>query len=158
MIKSAVISPCGQFRYSLTRKWGDGKTLVFIMLNPSTADADVDDPTIRKCIGFARRMLFTGIQVVNLYAYRSRFPADIQSIGWPQGEANNDYVREAINNAKLEDGMVILAWGANARHHEHAERMLNNIKLSGVRYRALRLLADGTPAHPLMLPYSCIDE
>src|SRR5437868_12651695 len=71
---SAVISPCGKFRYRLTRQWGEGAALPFVMLNPSTADAEQDDPTIRKCVGFAKRMGYDGIEVVNLYAYRATKP------------------------------------------------------------------------------------
>src|SRR5689334_16488446 len=75
--KAASISECGRYRYSLHRWWGAGERLYFVMLNPSTADAEVDDPTIRRCMGFARTLGFDGIGVVNLYAFRATKPADL---------------------------------------------------------------------------------
>jgi len=78
MVRSAVISKCGRYRYLLTRKWGKRTDFAtFVMLNPSTADGFRDDATIRKCIGFAKRWGFDGIQVVNLFAWRSRDPLDL---------------------------------------------------------------------------------
>ena len=74
MTGTAWISECGRYRYSLTRRFADGLDLVFVMLNPSTADADKDDPTIRRCCGFADRMGFGGIIVVNLFALRAAAP------------------------------------------------------------------------------------
>ena len=79
MIKSAEISPCGLYRYSLTRKWEAWKgTVNFIMLNPSTADAQEDDPTIRRCIGFAKAWGYGGIVVTNLFAYRATNPKELK--------------------------------------------------------------------------------
>src|SRR5690349_1903454 len=74
--EGAVISPCERYRYRLWRSWGDGAGgfAVFIMCNPSTADASINDATIRKCIGFAKRWRMHGIRVVNLFALRSRDP------------------------------------------------------------------------------------
>lgn len=70
--KAASISDCGRYRYALHRWWGDGARLIFVMLNPSTADANVDDPTIRRCVGFARSLGFDGLGVFNLYYDRAR--------------------------------------------------------------------------------------
>src|SRR5689334_20041621 len=74
IVKSAVLSPCGLYRYRLTRRWGDGPALLFVMLNPSTADATEDDPTIRRCTGFAKREGMPAIEVVNLFAWRATDP------------------------------------------------------------------------------------
>ena len=84
---SAIISPCGRYRYRLDRRWGDGRTMGFIMLNPSTADAENDDPTIRRCIGFAKREGCDAIAVVNLYALRE---------GRPEGERSSRQSRGRI--------------------------------------------------------------
>ena len=76
--RSAVLSDDGKYRYQLDRKWGPGEVmLTFVMLNPSTADANEDDPTIRRCVNFAKRELFHGIRVLNLYAYRTPSPAQL---------------------------------------------------------------------------------
>ena len=74
MERTAIISPCERFRYALTRRWTDGPIALFIMLNPSDADAYIDDPTIRRCIGFAKRENCGGLRVENLFAYRSPKP------------------------------------------------------------------------------------
>ena len=89
MNRAAIISPCGQFRYWLRRQWGGDGTLLYVMLNPSTADADVDDATVRRCIRFARDHGFGAMEVVNLFAHRATKPADLRAAGFPVGP-NND--------------------------------------------------------------------
>ena len=74
--KSATLSECGLYRYDLWRTWATGPHVTFVMCNPSTADAEIDDPTIRRCIGFAQEWGFAGLVVVNLYAYRATEVSD----------------------------------------------------------------------------------
>jgi len=88
--RGAVISPCGLYRYSLTRTWSAALPLPFVMLNPSTADADIDDPTIRRCMAFARREHAGGIIVANVFAYRATSPADLWKATDPFGPWNDD--------------------------------------------------------------------
>lgn len=111
MIKSAVISECGRYRYSLHRTWDVAKLCAaFVMLNPSTADAEKDDPTIRKCIGFAERNGFGSISVHNLFAYRATKPKElIDRRGFVDivGPENDAYLA-AIPAAYP----IILAWGS----------------------------------------------
>jgi hypothetical protein len=76
MIRTALFSPCGRFRYRLGRRWAEGPTVALVLLNLSTADDEVDDPTIRRCIDFARRWGYGGLEVVNLYAHVATDPAD----------------------------------------------------------------------------------
>ena len=76
---SVIISSCGQYRYRLERKLGPGKTCLFIMLNPSTADAEIDDNTIRRCIGFTKAFGFGHLLVGNLFAFRATKPADLRN-------------------------------------------------------------------------------
>ena len=155
-LRGADVSECGQFRYLLWRSWGPGRRLLFIMLNPSTADADQDDPTIRKCMGFARRLKFDGIEVVNLFAFRATDPRDLACAGHPEGPANNEAIASAGQRCIDTNSTTVCAWGANARQFpRRTERVRTSLALAGVRLRALRLLKDGTPEHPLMLPYSC---
>ena len=150
MIAGVTLSACWTFRYRLWRQWAGGSRLVFVMLNPSTADATVDDPTIRKCIGFAKRLGYDGIEVVNLFAYRATDPADLKRAGWPVGPENDNHIRAACSRAPL----VICAWGANAVGHPRVVDVLNLLHDTGRDVCALKINRDGTPAHPLMLPYS----
>lgn len=151
MDKGAVISKCGKFRYRLWRYWGVGGVLVFIMLNPSTADALIDDATIRKCIGFARRHGFDGIEVLNLFAYRATHPADLRAAGYPRGPENDDHIRKVLKESPTE--VVFCGWGVNARKLTRPAEVLEIIRSAGKLPMALRLTADGVPCHPLMLPY-----
>lgn len=103
----AVISPCGLYRYRLYRRWAHGAPMLFVMLNPSTADATEDDPTIRRCIGFAKREGMPAIEVVNLFAYRATDPADLAKAADPVGPENTRHILEAAIAA----GRVVAAWG-----------------------------------------------
>jgi hypothetical protein len=151
----AILSPCGRFRYQLWRYWGDrGRPLVFIMLNPSTADAHANDPTIRKCIGFAKRLGYDGIEVFNLFAYRATAPADLVRAGYPVGIQNDLYLHYAAVLCATHKSPAVCAWGANARGLSRAFDVREILLANGAELGALRILADGTPAHPLMLPYS----
>lgn len=157
MNSSATISECGRYRYRLWRRWdSELRPVVFVMLNPSTADADIDDPTIRKCIGFAKRLGFGGIEVVNLFGFRATKPADLWRATDPCGPDNRKHLGIVASAAGECDTPVICAWGAHARKApKHAESIRQLLIEKGCRPMALRLLNDGTPEHPLMLPYSC---
>lgn len=153
MNKSAVVSDCGQFRYILRRLWNPSlPALGFVMLNPSTADADKDDPTIRKCIGFAERLGFGAIVVTNLFAYRATQPADLKKAGYPRGEECDWWIEKAVR----ESNFTVCAWGSNARGLNRPTEVLKIIQgVWGVAPRTLALTDDGIPRHPLMLPYTC---
>lgn len=157
MKKSAELSSCGQFRFSLSREWDSTlHTLPFIMLNPSTADAMTDDPTIRKCIGFAERLGYGGIEVFNLFAYRATNPKDLARAGWPVGTGNDSVIAARLRQIRADGhSNVICAWGAHARGLARTGDLLGKLEFGRCRLFALRLLSDGTPAHPLMLPYTC---
>ncbi len=152
MNKSAVISACGKFRYILRRSWDVGlPALCFVMLNPSTADATADDPTIRKCIGFAERHGFGGIIVANLFAYRATDPADLKRAGYPVGDENDFWINLAAREAEA----VVCAWGVNARKLARPAAVRAVLRAAKRPIHALRLTDDGIPWHPLMLPYTC---
>lgn len=147
MKRSAVISGCGTYRYSLTREWKrDDNTsrflgCVFVMLNPSTADAKVDDPTIRRCIAFANREGYDRLTVVNLCAYRATNPKDLPTDARvAEGPENYRHVRDAVLNA----GLVVCAWGANAR----PDRLRPELYREGSVW-CLGKTKDGHPRHPL---------
>lgn len=159
MFKTANISECGRFRYVLSRVWDVSLPLMlFVMLNPSTADADYDDPTIRKCMEFARLNGYGGIAVVNLFAFRATKPADLKRAGYAQGPRNVQCTLETIERVRASGGVAVCAWGANARGHWLADFTLAMLRAQGLPPHALRRLADGTPEHPLYIPYACKPE
>lgn len=158
---TAWLSSCGTYRYALWRSWyAFAPFATFIMLNPSTADAAVDDPTIRKCIGFARRWGCGGIRVVNLFAYRSTDPKALNGrrcadIDGPQ---NDEAIRFAFGCASGSDapGPCVAAWGA-FKHPAIEGRARDIAELAAdaeVELRCLGRSADGSPRHPLMLAYT----
>lgn len=159
----AEISPCGLYRYKLWRRWGEDnlQSMVFIMLNPSTADGNSDDPTIRKCIGFAKRLGYGGITILNLFAYRATKPSALKvakiqyGLKYIVGQENATYIDNALWTSDIVGNPIFCAWGANARGSAIVDSFLQHakIKYPGVHLMALKLLDDGTPQHPLMLPY-----
>lgn len=148
VIKAATISEDGLYRYTLSRSWGPGPQALFIMLNPSTADAELDDPTIRRCIGFARREGCDGITVVNLYAYRATKPLHLWEQVDPVGPRNNAVLDAALQQARHAGAPIIAAWGANAR----AGRVNDLLDIArGTQLHCLGLTKQGAPRHPLYL-------
>ena len=151
MTKSATLSPCGRYRYELTRAWEPSfRHVVWIMLNPSTADAEVDDPTIRKCITLSKAWGFGRLTVVNLFAWRATDRRELRRVNAPSGGGRND--NAIIANATAAD-TVICAWGKDGIHHGRDRRVLWLLQNAGVRNLFhLGLNDDGvTPKHPLYL-------
>lgn len=145
----AVISDCGRYRYVLTRHWlrGEG-SVAFVMLNPSTADATIDDPTIRRCMGFAQRWGFGSLSVVNLYGLRATDPSALADADDPIGPDNDDWLHETGWTADE----VVLAWGAHrfaVKREREAVELLSRGR--GERLKCLGLSANGHPRHPLYL-------
>jgi len=157
--RSAVLSADGLYRYSLVRRWAhDGRPPAqFIMLNPSTADADIDDPTIRRCVGFARALDTAGIVVVNLYAYRATKPADLWKAADPVGPDANVHIASVASRAASTGAPLIAAWGANARPDRVAE-VLRIIAAHGAVLTALGVTKAAAPRHPLYLPATARPE
>jgi len=144
MRRSAEISLCLKYRYSLAREWAAGTRCLFVMLNPSTADAFADDPTIRRCIGFARAWGHGALEVVNLFALRSTDPAALRTAADPVGPNNDAILLEAARRADL----VVAAWGKDPMARARAARVTALV----TRHHAMHCLvknADGSPKHPL---------
>lgn len=148
----ATFSPCRGYRYRLWRRWADGGAMCFVMLNPSTADAEEDDATIRKCIGFARRLEYAAIEVVNLYGWRATDPTELNDCKDPVGPHNDPTIAATAASVRTQGGIVVCAWGGIGPRS--ASRVSRVLDLLGAPVHALRLNVDGTPAHPLMLPYA----
>ena len=147
-MKSAIISECGQYRYTLMRGNGDagGARLCFIMLNPSTADADEDDPTIRRCLGYMEAWGFSELLVLNLYAYRATDPRDLFSVKDRHGPENDEYIRTLLPICDF----VVCAWGNNALVPDQ-QRFIQLAKQLEIPLHYLELTKMGRPAHPLYL-------
>ena len=154
--KSAVISVEGKYRYELRRQLSDSKkTCTFIMLNPSTADAENDDPTIRRCIAFAKRVGAGQLIVVNLFAYRATEPKAMLSKLWSEGRLNNAYIMRAAREAQgdhltaEEGGFVICAWGAHGGHRDRDIEVCTMLTDDGMFPDCIGVTKDGFPRHPL---------
>lgn len=142
----ALFDPTRRYRYRLWRRWADGGLAVFVMLNPSTADAERDDPTIRRCAGFARAWGFGGMTVVNLFALRATDPARLHRARDPVGRDNDRHIAAAAAGGDL----VVVAWGVHGGLRERDRAVLDLLAAS--RPRCLGLTRGGHPRHPLYLP------
>ena len=128
MHRTALFSPCRTFRYRLGRRWSDGSALAFVQLNPSTANETADDQTVRRCIHFAQRDGYGGLEGVNLYAYVSTDPEDLRRAGYPVGPGNDLHIAAAAR----ECDRVVLAWGARTQCRRRAEEVLELLHGLGV--------------------------
>lgn len=147
---SAVMSDCGLYRYRLVRDLGGQRTLVVIMVNPSSATAETNDPTIRRVIAFALVWGFGRLVVVNLFAYRATNVRELARVEDPVGPENDAHIIAAA----AEGEMLVAAWGvksklpARLRSREAAVLEL----LAGRELYCIRTTAEGSPEHPLFLP------
>ena len=141
----AVLSPDEKYRYLLTRELGDGAPLVFIMLNPSTADAEVDDPTIRRCIRFAARENAGHLVVVNLFALRATDPRELARDPDPVGPRNDEFILMHCGPG----ARIVAAWGAHPFAAARARTVARMVAGSGARLECLGVTKDGHPRHPL---------
>ena len=150
---SAVISACGRYRYRLERDGpGEGRTVV-IMVNPSTADAEQDDATIRKLKGFGARNGWGRIIVGNLFAYRATDVRELGRVGDPIGPENDDELRRICYNAK----QTIVAWGPVSKQPKALRNRWREVFEIIECYPPMLCIGEpakcGHPKHPLMLAY-----
>ena len=176
--KGALISRDGRYRYRLWREWrlstlfarwnwwrdetgqpvldgsghpiGEPKTCLFVMLNPSTADGDVDDPTIRRCVGFALRLKYERLEVVNLFAYRATSPRDLMALNDIDEPVGIDNQRH-VETAALSADRIICAWGAHGAHLDQDETVFGWLPLHKPKFCFGLPTKAGAPRHPLYL-------
>lgn len=165
--RRTIFSACRQYRYTLWRewqtqadmlnpptsrtgRWPDHSYAMFIGLNPSTADETQDDPTIRKCIGFAKRWGFGSLCMTNLFAFRATDPRKMKGCPNPIGDENDRWLVACARDA----GIIVAAWGVNGQHVGRDEEVMN--LLDGMQ--CLRTTKDGQPEHPLYVPYDVIPQ
>ncbi len=170
--RETIFSPCRKYRYTLWRQWakhvGDIRELPFdgelkppghsdwipspylmvIGLNPSTADETKDDPTIRRCIDFAKRWGFGALCMTNLFAWRDTDPEQMKKAPIPVGEQNHHYILSVASGA----GLVLAAWGKHGRFLNQDLNVGNWLNGIGVKLHCLRQNKDGSPQHPLYVP------
>lgn len=154
-MSSATISECGRYRYTLGRNIDSDSTAhkpcLFVMLNPSTADANVDDPTIRRCIGFAKRERCTFLTVVNLFSFRATDPRELIRAHAAGGDVfgpdhRQHFTRELRRHNVALGHVIIAAWGANPIA-DHAVDSMQLLREAGAK--CLGVTKDNSPRHPL---------
>jgi hypothetical protein len=166
----AYISADDKYRWLLWREWrspathdianwyyntGIGlwfpKTCLFIMLNPSTADGAMDDPTILSCVAFAKVQKYERLEVVNLFAYRATSPKDLLALSSESDPIgllkNKEYVKQAV----LRAGVIICAWGSHGSHMGQDQRMLGWLHGFSLMKLGDKLTKNGQPKHPLYM-------
>jgi len=151
----ATFDPSRTYRYRLTRTWDpDGPRVNFVMLNPSTADAFELDPTVRRCVGFARSWGFGSLEVTNIFAFRATDPTVLVAQSEPVGAGNDRAIRHAARTADR----VVVAWGIRGTHQGRGNQVAALLAGLGVRPVALRVTKGGHPTHPLYVPGDTVPE
>ncbi|BAQ50349.1 DUF1643 domain-containing protein [Methylobacterium aquaticum] len=151
----AVLSDCSRYRYRLERDLAGGgdRTVAFIMVNPSTADAEIDDPTIRKVKGFALRMGAGRVIVGNLFAYRATDIKALRDAPDPVGIENDGHLRRILADAEV----CVVAWGALSKLPPALRRRWAQFHdmatAAGASLKCLGVAKDGHPLHPCMIGY-----
>lgn len=145
MEKKAIISKDKIYRYKLSRTWDSTKpTILFIGLNPSIANENVDDPTITRCINFAKDWGYGTLLMANLFAFRSTYPKNIYLIDDPIGKDNDHYLLECVTQSDL----IVACWGNNGTYMNR-EKVITELVPN---LYCLQKNKNGTPHHPLRLP------
>lgn len=146
----AIITPCGRYRYLLWRRWDPQRPVcMFIGLNPSTADETEDDPTIRRCINFAKAWGYGSLWMTNLCAFRATDPDIMRARqGAAIGPRNDEYLITCGRAA----GIVVAAWGTGGVFRRREANVREYMEGSSIPLYYLKLTKDGHPSHPLYLP------
>lgn len=153
MKKEAFISDCKKYRYTLERTWNNNPKIMFIMLNPSTADANTDDATIRRCIAFAKLWGYGGIYVCNIFAFRSTNPKELLNYDNPFGDENIFHTRQITDKVEK----IVCAWGNEPIMKKILKvKSINSLTTELLSYAIdklyyLEISKNGIPKHPLYL-------
>lgn len=140
-----IFSPCRKYRYTLIRDLGEGNgQCSFICLNPSTADETRDDPTVRRCMNFARGWGYRTFCMLNLFAYRSTDPSVMKAQADPVGPENDKWIDEVVSKSDL----VVAAWG---NHGTFQFREIDVISRHRQKIHYLKMTSQHCPSHPLYL-------
>jgi hypothetical protein len=145
----AVYSDCESYRYLLTRTWGQGRAVLFVMLNPSTATEVQNDPTVERCERRARALGFGAFRVTNIFAFRATDPKVMRSVADPVGPGNDAALLQSLDWAD----MVICAWGNHGLHRNRGAEVEALLRGTGAKLHHLGLTGHGQPKHPLYISY-----
>ena len=151
-----IFSPCRKYRYVLTRllpvefsfseRPFTGNTIMFIGLNPSTADETINDPTIRRLIDFSKQWGFTRMLMTNLFAYRATDPNEMKAQGEPVGVKNDKHLLDCAGQSQL----IVACWGNHGAHQNRSQHVRQ--LLAAHRLMHFKLTQANEPIHPLYLP------
>lgn len=158
-MRETTFSPCRQYRYTLWRLWdfeyGENTRgevqppyAMFIGLNPSTADETKDDPTIRRCIAFAKQWGYGALCMTNLFAFRATSPKVMKQQDNPAGIDNQHHLLQCGSKA----GIIVAAWGTNGSHQNRDLTVQDWLHKIGLTLHCLRTTKHGFPEHPLYVP------
>ena len=148
IVRSARISECGAYRYTLSRKWGDSDRQHHHAQLKARPMRLIDDPTIKRCIGFAHRLGFAGLTVRNLFAFRATNPDEMFAAPDPIGPENDAAILNLIGGVDV----VIAAWGVHGSHIGRDKAVVKLFAERSQRLHCFGLTKDGHPKHPLFLP------
>ena len=141
----AVFDASGRYRYLLWRGWSTNHPRVgFILLNPSTADEQQNDPTVRRCIGFAHSWRFGSVEVVNLFAYRATDARELFKVEDPVGEENNRFIKQTMERCST----IVVGWGTKGTLLGR-DRQVMQLAAHMRDVQCLGMTKDGYPRHPL---------
>ncbi|MEL7214875.1 MAG: DUF1643 domain-containing protein [Pseudomonadota bacterium] len=146
----ATFSECEAYRYTLTRRWGEGPGVMFLMLNPSTADEFKNDPTVERCERRARGLGYGAFRVCNIFAFRATDPKVMRAAADPIGPHNDAAILDGCAWADA----VVAAWGTHGAHLGRGPEVQAMLVRAGVTPLALGLSKDGHPKHPLYISYA----
>ena len=148
MNKTALLSDDNIYRYQLSRIWDEEKPkILFIMLNPSTADEFVEDPTIRRVVNYAKDWGYGGVYVGNIYSFRSTYPKGLKCIADPIGPENINHIQTLIS---LVD-KVIYAWGNEEKEPDWLKKIVETPYCIEISKKSI-------PKHPLYLKKCLIPQ
>jgi hypothetical protein len=148
-VSEAVYSDCERYRYLLTRVWAQGPKALFVMLNPSTATEEQNDPTVERCERRARALGFGAFRVTNIFAYRATDPRVMRAADDPVGPGNDAAILRSVPWADA----VICAWGNHGLHLDRGQAVEAMLRATGARLSHLGLTGQGQPRHPLYVGY-----
>lgn len=140
----AVFSSCGDYRYDWYYRWADGPCVMFIGLNPSRANGQRTDATVRRCIAYAKRWGFGAVRIVNIFSWIDTDPAAMKLAADPVGPRNDRHLKARAAEADL----IVTVWGSHGSHQGRDQVVKRIFK---GRLHALAINKDGSPSHPLYL-------